>query len=68
VDVGTEAVEDLEARAREQTSVFVAALNPRTDAAERGRIDLFVDTKRLHFFDMETGMGIYGDGGRSPSG
>ncbi|MGH2723426.1 MAG: ABC transporter ATP-binding protein [Actinomycetota bacterium] len=62
VDVGAEALEDLEERAREATSVFVAALNPRTGAREGERLELFVDTKRLHFFDPETGLGIYGTG------
>ncbi|MGH2545482.1 MAG: ABC transporter ATP-binding protein [Actinomycetota bacterium] len=61
VDVGTESLEDLEARAGETRSVFVAALNPRTDAREGGPIELFVDTSRLHFFDPETGLGIYGE-------
>jgi multiple sugar transport system ATP-binding protein len=60
VDVGAEALEDLEERAQEATSVFVAALNPRTGAREGHRLELFVDTKRLHFFDAETGLGIYG--------
>ncbi|HEX2029946.1 MAG TPA: ABC transporter ATP-binding protein, partial [Actinomycetota bacterium] len=59
VDVGTEALEDLEERAREAKSVFVAALNPRSRAREGERLQLFVDTKRLHFFDPETGLGIY---------
>ncbi len=61
VDVGTELLEDLEQRAREAKSVFVARLDPRTDAREGGRLDLFVDTARIHFFDPETGLGIYGD-------
>jgi multiple sugar transport system ATP-binding protein len=59
VDVGTEALANLEERAREATSVFVAQLNPRTGAREGETLELFVDTKRLHFFDPGTGLGIY---------
>jgi multiple sugar transport system ATP-binding protein len=60
-DVGTDAVTALEDRAREATSVFVARLSPGTTAREGERIELFVDTARLHFFDPETGLGIYDD-------
>jgi multiple sugar transport system ATP-binding protein len=59
VDVGAEAVADLEERAQEATSVFVAQLNPRTQAREGEQLELLVDTERLHFFDPETGLGIY---------
>jgi multiple sugar transport system ATP-binding protein len=59
VDVGTEALANLEEQAREATSVFVAQLNPRTGAREGETLELFVDTKRLHFFDPRTGLGIY---------
>jgi multiple sugar transport system ATP-binding protein len=40
-------------------STFVARLDPRTDARERGDIELAVDTTRTHVFDRETGLGIY---------
>jgi multiple sugar transport system ATP-binding protein len=60
-DAGAEDLLDLEARAKEDTSTFVAALNPRTDAREGEGLELFVDTRRLHFFDPETGRGIYGE-------
>jgi multiple sugar transport system ATP-binding protein len=59
VDVGAEAVADLEERAQASTSVFVAQLSPRTQAREGDRLELVVDTERLHFFDPETGLGIY---------
>jgi multiple sugar transport system ATP-binding protein len=61
VDVGTESVEDLHRRAAEGTSIFVARLSPRTQAREGSRVELAVDTSRLHFFDPETGLGIYGE-------
>jgi multiple sugar transport system ATP-binding protein len=40
-------------------SAWVARLDRDTAASERERIDLAVDTNRLHFFDPETGDGIY---------
>jgi multiple sugar transport system ATP-binding protein len=60
VDVGTEALEDLEERAREARSVFVAQLNPRTRVKPGQRVELVVDTGRMHFFDLETGLGVHG--------
>jgi multiple sugar transport system ATP-binding protein len=38
----------------------LARLNPRTQAQPGDRIELVVDTHRLHFFDLDTGDGIYG--------
>jgi multiple sugar transport system ATP-binding protein len=61
VDVGAEALEDLEHVAEQGETTFVAQLNPRTGAQRRKEIELFVDTRRLHFFDPETGLGIYTD-------
>jgi len=60
-DMGTDALTTLEDRAKAATSVFVARLSPATDAREKQPIELFVDTARFHFFDPETGLGIYGD-------
>ena len=60
-DVGTDALTSLEDRAKEATSVFVARLSPATGSREGERVELFVDTARFHFFDPETGLGIYGD-------
>jgi multiple sugar transport system ATP-binding protein len=38
---------------------FVARLDRVTGAREGDRLDLAVDTSRLHFFDPDTGTGIY---------
>jgi multiple sugar transport system ATP-binding protein len=38
---------------------FVARLERGTGAREGDRLDVAVDTSRLHFFDPETGAGIY---------
>jgi multiple sugar transport system ATP-binding protein len=59
-DVGTDALEALEDRAKEAKSVFVARLSPGTQARERSSVELFVDTARFHFFDPDSGLGIYG--------
>jgi multiple sugar transport system ATP-binding protein len=40
-------------------SAWVARLDRETAAAETERIELAVDTNRLHFFDPETGDAIY---------
>jgi multiple sugar transport system ATP-binding protein len=63
VDVGAEALEDLEQRAREANSAFVAQLSPRTRLREGDQLEVVVDTNRLHFFDPETGLGIYDSAG-----
>jgi multiple sugar transport system ATP-binding protein len=59
--VGDEALE----AAEEQThhgSPFVARVERGTTAREGEQARLVVDTRRLHFFDLETGEGIYGQG------
>ena len=59
-DVASEAVESLEYRARQEESVFVARLNPATKAGEGDKVELAIDTGRIHAFDPESGQGIYG--------
>jgi multiple sugar transport system ATP-binding protein len=46
------------AEARPGTS-FIARLDRSTRAQERERCELAVDTRRLHFFDLATGLGIW---------
>lgn len=60
-DVGQEALEAVEQDARSGQSTFLARLNPRTSAREGEPIELVVDVNRLHFFDPDSGLGIYGD-------
>jgi multiple sugar transport system ATP-binding protein len=57
--VGAEAVEATAEQARKQGSLFVARLGRGTRAREQDRIELLVTPDRLHFFDPETGRGIY---------
>jgi multiple sugar transport system ATP-binding protein len=61
-DVGQEALEAVEKSAVTGESEFLARLNPRTTATMGEPIELVVDVNRLHFFDPQTGQGIYGDG------
>jgi multiple sugar transport system ATP-binding protein len=60
VDVGQEALDRVQDQAERGRANVVARLNPRTTAAKGERIELVVDTHRMHFFDSDTGAGIYG--------
>jgi multiple sugar transport system ATP-binding protein len=59
-DIGQEFLQTTEANAQTGRSVFLARLNPSTKAREGDPIELAVDVNRLHFFDPQTGLGIYG--------
>ena len=59
VDVGQEALEHVEKQAEGGRSNVLARLNPRTHARKGERIELVLDTQRLHFFDPDDGAGIY---------
>jgi multiple sugar transport system ATP-binding protein len=67
-DVGQEAVQAVEERVSTGQSTFLARLSPRTTAKEGEPIELVVDVARLHFFDPDSGLGIYGPGDGGPSG
>jgi multiple sugar transport system ATP-binding protein len=57
--MGADAVEATAQQSARQGSLFVARLDRGTRAREGERIELVVDPDRLHFFDTETGQGIY---------
>jgi multiple sugar transport system ATP-binding protein len=57
--VGEEAAEVAQVEAGAKGNVWVARLDRDTRAAEGEQVELAVDTARLHFFDPETGEGIY---------
>jgi multiple sugar transport system ATP-binding protein len=59
--VGEDAIEARRVAAETGGSLFVARVDRATRAAEGRRIELAVDTERLHFFDPATGAGIYDD-------
>jgi multiple sugar transport system ATP-binding protein len=50
--------EELEGQAERGSAKVVARLNPRTSAVRGRAIELAVDVRRLHFFDLETGRAI----------
>ena len=56
--VGEEAIEATAEQARRHGSVFSARISRESAAREGERIELAVDTRRLHFFDPETGAAI----------
>ena len=56
-----EAVDAIEERARRRGVPFIARVDRVTRAREGEPLELVVDTKHLHFFDPETGLGIYED-------
>jgi len=41
-------------------STVVARFNARSRVREGETVDVAVDTSELHFFDPESGLGIYG--------
>ena len=59
--VGEEALEATMAQAEKKGSLWVGRLDRESRAREGDRVELVVATKRLHFFDPETGQGIYAD-------
>jgi len=61
-DVGVEALDAVQKRAEAGESTFLARLSPRTEATHGQPVELVVDVTRMHFFDQESGLGIYGDG------
>ncbi|MGH9212817.1 MAG: ABC transporter ATP-binding protein [Acidimicrobiales bacterium] len=60
VDVGQEALDRVTQLAEEGTSTVVGRLSPRTGIRPGDTAELVVDTTRLHFFDPDSGSGIYG--------
>jgi multiple sugar transport system ATP-binding protein len=57
--IGEEAIEATEEQAKGKGSLFVARVGRTSRAREGEQVDLLVTTRRLHFFDPETGLGIY---------
>ena len=50
----------LERRVAAETTAGVARLDPETRVAEGDHAELAVDTRRLYFFDLETGLALGG--------
>jgi multiple sugar transport system ATP-binding protein len=58
-DTGVEVLEKLEQEANQERTNFVARFHSRSRAREGSPVEIVVDTRELHFFDLETGEGIY---------
>jgi multiple sugar transport system ATP-binding protein len=58
--LGVEAVQAEVEAARRGNRRFIARLDRTTQAREGERVEFAVDTRRLHFFDPESGRGLYG--------
>jgi multiple sugar transport system ATP-binding protein len=58
-DTGTEMLERLEEEAAERKTPFIARMHARSRARVGASVDVVVDTRDLHFFDPQTGEGIY---------
>jgi multiple sugar transport system ATP-binding protein len=59
--VGDEALEAADEQTHHHGSPWIARVDRRTVAREGEQAELAVSTGNLHFFDLETGEGIYGD-------
>ena len=57
--VGAEALAAAEEQTHHHGSPFIARVQRGTQAREGEKAALSADTRRLHFFDLETGAGIY---------
>jgi multiple sugar transport system ATP-binding protein len=64
---GEEALAAAEELTHHHGSPFIARVERSSTAREGDRAELAVDTRRLHFFDLDTGAGIYGDDAVEPS-
>jgi multiple sugar transport system ATP-binding protein len=58
-DRGAMSAEELERLARANSSMFVARFDALSKIEEGRTIDVGVNTAALHFFDLQTGAGIY---------
>jgi len=65
-DVGTAHQYEAHTRNESKTSKLVGRFNARTQVREGQPIEVVVDTRALHFFDIDTGLGIY-DGAEAES-
>jgi multiple sugar transport system ATP-binding protein len=59
VAIGDEAIEATEPQTKGKVSLFVARVGRESRAREGEQLELLVNTSRLHFFDPDTGHGIY---------
>ncbi|MGH8982599.1 MAG: ABC transporter ATP-binding protein [Acidimicrobiia bacterium] len=60
--------QSLAARAESQRTEGVARVNPRSRARKGESVELIVDTSRLYFFDLTTGLAVDGASGPDEAG
>jgi multiple sugar transport system ATP-binding protein len=58
-DVDAAALQRLESEAEERRTVLIARLETQSRPAIDSPIEVGVDTRRLHFFDLDNGIAIY---------
>jgi len=58
-DVGQESAVQAAAAEGENETVMVGRFGPRSRIKNGDVVDVAVETGALHFFDLETGLGIY---------
>jgi multiple sugar transport system ATP-binding protein len=58
-EAGAVSADELEEQARSNTTMFVARFDALSPIDEGETIEIGVNTAALHFFDLETGAGIY---------
>jgi multiple sugar transport system ATP-binding protein len=59
-DVDAAAVERLESEAFDRRTLLIARLETQARPPADETLEVGVDTRRLHFFDLDTGLAIYG--------
>ena len=64
-DAGTEGLAD---RDRESGATMVGRFGARSQVRSGDKVEVRVDTRALHFFDPETGLGIYDGKEREANG
>jgi multiple sugar transport system ATP-binding protein len=62
-DVGQESALQTAAAEGENETVMVGRFGPRSRIKNGDTVDVAVETGALHFFDLETGLGVYGAAG-----
>jgi multiple sugar transport system ATP-binding protein len=61
-DVDAAALALLESEARERRTVIVGRFETQTRFSQGSEVEVSINAQKLHFFDLETGLGIYADG------
>jgi multiple sugar transport system ATP-binding protein len=67
-DVGTAHHFEAHAKNQSTTSKITGRFNARTKVSEGEVIEIAVDTRSLHFFDIDRGLGIYDGAGETDKG